>query len=168
MVILTYQMVLSTLQTVGLLVGIIYYLTIMRNQQRTRDLTLKAQEQTLRTRESQLFMNIYNQSMANPEFLHANRIVQTKLPQINNLEDWLRAYDFANPEPEDPEFLEAYNWILCFFEGLGVFVKEGLIDIRLIALTFTGFTRGIWGTIAPYLDEVRELLGDEYLPGGRD
>ena len=48
---------------------------------------------------------------------------------------------------------------MCFYEGLGLFVKEGLIDIRLIALAFTGFTRSIWGTIAPYLDEVREFTG---------
>ena len=97
MVDVTYQMVLSTLQTAGILVGIVYYISIMRNQQRTRDLTLKAQEQTLRTRESQLFMNIYNQSMANPEFLHAGRIVHAKVPQIKSLDDWLRAYDFINP-----------------------------------------------------------------------
>ena len=31
---ITYQMVLSTLQTAGLLVGIIYYLTIMKNSQK--------------------------------------------------------------------------------------------------------------------------------------
>jgi hypothetical protein len=159
MVVLTYQMVLSTLQTAGLLVGIVYYITIMRNQQKTRGLTLKAQEQTLRTRESQLFMNIYNQSFANPEFLRAGRIVQAKATQIKSLEDWVQAYDPINPEPDDPEFVDAYAFILCFYEGLGVFVKEGLIDIRLIALTMTGFTRNIWKTIAPYIDELREMSG---------
>ena len=60
---ITYQMVLSTIQTIALVVGIVYYLTIMRNAQKTRELTLqsqeltrKAQEQSLETREAQLFM----------------------------------------------------------------------------------------------------------------
>jgi len=35
MVEITYQMVLSTLQTIALIVGIAYYLIIMRNSQRT-------------------------------------------------------------------------------------------------------------------------------------
>ena len=159
MVEITYQMVLSTLQTAGILVGIVYYISIMRNQQRTRDLTLKAQEQTLRTRESQLFMNIYNQSFANPDFLRAVRIMQMKAPQINSVEDILRAYDYMNPNPEDPEYLEASVYVVSWYEGLGVFVREGLIDIRLIALTMTGMTRSIWGIVAPYLEELKELTG---------
>jgi uncharacterized membrane-anchored protein YhcB (DUF1043 family) len=52
-------MVLSTLQTIALVVGIAYYLFIMRNSQRNQELTLKAQEQALETRQTQLFMQIY-------------------------------------------------------------------------------------------------------------
>jgi hypothetical protein len=61
MIEITYQMILSTIQTIALIVGIVYYLTIMRNQQKTRELTLKSQEQTLETRQTQLFMQIYQQ-----------------------------------------------------------------------------------------------------------
>ena len=39
---ITYQMVLSTIQTVGLLVGISYYILTLRNAQHTRELALKA------------------------------------------------------------------------------------------------------------------------------
>lgn len=159
MVDVTYQMVLSTFQTVALLVGIVYYITIMRNQQKTRDLTLKAQEQTLRTRESQLFMNIYNQSFANPQFLNAVRIIHLKSPEIKSTTDFMTAYDYYNPKPDDPAFVEAYNYVGSFYEGLGVFVKEGLIDIRLIALTMTGMTRSTWEVVGPYLDELREITG---------
>jgi hypothetical protein len=66
MVEITLPIMLQIVQTVGILVGIIYYITIMRNQQRTRELTLesqelarKAQEQALETRKVQLFMQIY-------------------------------------------------------------------------------------------------------------
>ena len=53
---ITYQMVLSTLQTVALVVGIIYYITIMRNQQKTRELTLKAQEEVEKSRKRELIL----------------------------------------------------------------------------------------------------------------
>ena len=159
MVEVTYQMVLSTIQTAGLLIGIVYYITIMRNQQKTRELNLMAQEQTLKTRESQLFMNIYNQSFANPEFLQAVRTIQMRMPQIKNIEDFIQLYDYANPNPEDPEFVNSLLYIASWYEGLGVFVKEGLIDIRLIALTMAGMTKSLWQIIDPYLDEMRERSG---------
>ena len=81
MVDVSYQMVLSTLQTIALIVGIFYYLTIMRNQQKTRELSLqaqeltlesqeltrKAQEQAVETRQAALFMSIY-ETFRTPEF----------------------------------------------------------------------------------------------------
>jgi uncharacterized protein HemX len=51
MVEITYQMILSTLQTIALIVGIVYYLIIMRNTQKTRELSLRAQELTLKAQE---------------------------------------------------------------------------------------------------------------------
>ena len=159
MVDVTYQMVLSTIQTIGLLVAIIYYITIMRNAQRTRELTLEAQEHTLETRQSQLFMNIYNLSFGNPVFLKEVKIVHQKSPDINSANDFSRAYDYMNPNPEDPKFQDAWNYVSSFYEGLGVFIKEGLIDIRLIALTMTGMTQSTWNIIAPYVDELRKSYG---------
>ena len=86
MVEITYQMILSTIQTIALIVGIIYYITIMRNTQKTRELTLesqeltrKAQEQQLETRQAQMFMQIYNQSHNDPSFTKAiNQILGMK------------------------------------------------------------------------------------------
>lgn len=158
MVEITLPIVLQILQTAGILVGIIYYITIMRNQQRTRELTLKAHEHTLETRQSQLFMNIYNQSFANPVFLNSVKTIHLASSQINSIEDFIEAYDYFNPNPAYPEFLEAWNCVSSFYEGLGVFVKEGLIDIRLIALTMTGITLSIWNVLEPYLNEVRERM----------
>jgi len=151
---ITYQMVLSTIQTAGILMGIVYYIFNMRNQQRTRELTLKAQEQTLETRQSQLFMNIYNQSYANPEFIKAVRKVHTT--QWNDYEEWINLYDYHNLSPADPEFVDAFSHVAMFYEGLGVFVKERLIDIRLVALTMTNMTRSTWEKIVPFIEEHRK------------
>ncbi len=51
MVEITLPLVLQILQTAGILVGIIYYITIMRNTQKTRELSLRAQELTLKAQE---------------------------------------------------------------------------------------------------------------------
>jgi hypothetical protein len=101
MVEITLPIMLQIVQTVGILVGIIYYITIMRNQQRTRELTLesqelarKAQEQALETRKVQLFMQIYQ--------------------DMNSTEN-LRIYS------------ELSMWVRL--NGVGLLVKDGHIDV---------------------------------------
>ena len=63
MVEVTLPIVLQMVQTIALIVGIIYYLTIMRNQQRTRELALKAQEHATETRQTQIFMQLRARSI---------------------------------------------------------------------------------------------------------
>ena len=53
MVEITLPIVLQIVQTTGIIIGIIYYLTIMRNQQ-------KSQQLTLETRQAQLLLNLMN------------------------------------------------------------------------------------------------------------
>jgi hypothetical protein len=60
MVEITLPITLQIIQTLSLIIGIAYYLTIMRNSQKTRELTLNAQEQALETRQAQLFMQLAN------------------------------------------------------------------------------------------------------------
>ena len=136
----------------GVIAGFTYYVITVRANRRT-------QQQQLEIRESQLYMNIYNQSYSNPDFLNRARIIHMKIPEIKSADDFIKAYDYFNPTPEDPEFLEAWNSVSSFFEGLGVFIKEGLIDIRLVALTMSGMTLTTWGIVEPYLEEIREYFG---------
>jgi hypothetical protein len=58
----TFQTLFQFLQTVGILVGVFYYIMTIKANQRNQELTLKAQEQALETRQTQIFMQIYNQS----------------------------------------------------------------------------------------------------------
>jgi hypothetical protein len=46
---------------------------------------------------------------------------------------WSSWDEFAKLYAE-PDFNEAENSLFMFYEGLGVLVKEGLIDIRMVAL----------------------------------
>ena len=151
----TYQMVLTTIQTVSLVVGVIYYITIMRNSQRTRELTLesqelarKAQEHALETRQAQMFMQIYSESHNDPSFIDAMMIV-------NELE--IHTYEEFQKARNDENVRRALSRVGMFYEGLGVLVKEGYVSIRLVALLITGLTRQWWERIyKSWIEDGRE------------
>jgi hypothetical protein len=125
MVEITYQMVLSTLQTVGLLVGIFYYVTTLRNAQKSRELTLKAQEQALETRQAQLFMQIYR-DMSSPE--HYIRTNELYSMEWDDYDDFERKYGSEN-NPENYG-LRYSTW--ARIHGVGLLVKAGLIDVGTV------------------------------------
>ncbi len=144
MVEITYQMVLSTLQTVSLMVGVIYYITIMRNTQRNQELTRKAQEQALGTREAQLMMQLWNSWMEYGDVFLVWRDIE-----YEDFDDFWERYG------SDPSFWEKNGPILAWYENMGVLVKEGLLSIRLIALMYAGSTRKFWEKLEPLMDGLR-------------
>jgi hypothetical protein len=152
-------MVLSTLQTIALIVGIAYYIIIMRNSQRTRELTLqsqeltrKAQEQAIETRQTQLFMNIYNQGFTNRQFVEDMKTVSRL--QWEDYDEYRAIFDSTNPETRNNDL--ARTMIIAFYEGVGVLVRENLLDIRMVALLMTGPTKDFWEKLKPIAEEVRE------------
>ncbi len=166
----TFQTIYQFLQTMGILVGVFYYIMTIRTNQRnqeialknqeltlqSQELTRKSQEQALETRQAQLFMNIYNQSFANREWLNAyNKVMST---HWDDYDEYITIADFRNPDSADTEFLEAQSYVSSFYEGLGVFVKEGLVDIRMIALTMTYMTKSYWEKLAPIVYEGRKRM----------
>jgi hypothetical protein len=46
-----------------------------------------------------------------------------------------------------------------FYEGLGVLIREGLIDIRMVALLICGMTRSYWEKHKPILEDGRKAMG---------
>ncbi|TRO48961.1 hypothetical protein E2P65_01945 [Candidatus Bathyarchaeota archaeon] len=155
MVEVTLPIVLQIVQTIALIVGIAYYLTIMRSQQRTRELTLesqelarKSQEHALETRHTQMFMQIYNESHNNPSFIDA----YTRLAGYD-----IRTYEEFLAIMEDEDNNKASARVGMFYEGVGVLVREGYLNIRLFALLMTGMTRSWWERIyKSWIEEGRE------------
>ena len=85
----------------------------------------------LETRQTQLFMQIYNRWNSR-DFLKAYGLIRYKYT-FNNLDEWMSKY---GPDV-DPEAYANQMTINTFFEGLGVIVKKGLIDISLVEDLFT-------------------------------
>ena len=118
MVEITYQMVLSTLQTVGILVGIFYYLMTLRYSR-------KIQEMTLLTRQSQLVLQILDKSTSREGLEYARICSQAKW---SDYDEWLERYS------SDEDYRMAFQYWSACFEHTGVYLKENIFDIRLLAL----------------------------------
>ena len=136
-------MVLSTLQTIALIVGIAYYLFIMRNSQRN-------QQHQLETRRAQLYMTLFN--------------------TINNQDIWrlwyeIREYQFADYDEymekygpvENPEAFASWTSVAAFFQGLGVLVRKGLIEIGLVNDFLGSVITDSWEAMSPAILESRKI-----------
>ena len=147
------------MQTISITVGVIYHILTLRN-------TRKNQELQLETRQAQLFMNIH-QITAQPEFVKASR--QILLSEWNTVEDFFKDFDFYNKEAPDTEIMTSIYHLMSFYEGVGLLVREGLLDIRFVALTLAGTTKEVWERFLPIIDDIREEFyprvfdGTEYL-----
>jgi hypothetical protein len=110
----------------GLSIGIaaIYYTLTIRNSQRNQELALKAQEQALVTRQTQIFMQIYQQ--LNSEEAHASwaELVNQEI----DYEDFIQKYDSTvNPNHYAKR---AHLWYSL--NTIGELLRQGLIDIDLV------------------------------------
>jgi hypothetical protein len=109
---------------------------------------------------------MYNQSYTNPHF--GKSVSYLYNIYWDSYEDFKRIY--IGGDDADPEFIDAYHYMGSFFEGVGVLVREGFLDIRLVALLMTGNIRNFWDKTAPIINEFRTasnwprlLIETEYL-----
>ena len=134
-----YYMVAAT----GVLVAAFYYVYNMRISQRNSALAIKAQEQTLETRQAQLFMGIF-QTMASKEF-------QTDFEEIvhqwkwSDYEDYMRKYGPFQNAVENGK----HATIFMLYDGIGTLLRHGLIDSELVYdLTYAG-SIALWEKFLP-------------------
>jgi len=149
MVEVTYQMVLSTVQTAGILVGIIYYLTIMRNQQKTRELTLKAQEHATETKQAQLSMQMVNR-WSQLRLVEARAFYQDL--GTTSYEEYLELW-------RNPETMMNMRLWGCYCEGIGLLVRENYLDIKIVAGLMGGVVKSDWEKIREHTYRMREATG---------
>jgi hypothetical protein len=150
MVDITYQMVLSTLQTVGLLVGIAYYLFIMRNAQKTRELTLKAQEHATEARQAQLSMQLVN-GWSQPHLVEARAFYQNF--GTIDYDEYVKLWQDSETE------MQMRIWG-CYCEGIGVLIRENYLDIKIVAGLMGGVVKSDWEKIRDHTYRMRVNMGN--------
>jgi len=125
MVGITLSIVLQIFQTIALIVGIAYYLIIMRNSQRNQELARTAQELTLETRQTQIFMRIYEK--LNSE--ESNRtFIELMYLNIEDNEEYLRKYDSS----VNPAHYAKRAHIWYSYNTVGELHRMGIIDSDLV------------------------------------
>jgi hypothetical protein len=139
---------LVDLQTVGLLVtatsvtiAAAYYIITLRMSQRNIKTTLD-------TRQAQLFMNTFQVTYTN-DWLDALRKLFTI--ELRDLKDY-------EAIQRGDEQYKAFYIVAQYLEGVGVLVRENLVDIRLVAELNSGIILWWWGKFGPGILKLRGEL----------
>jgi hypothetical protein len=130
----------------GVIAGFSYYVLTVRNAQKTRELTLKAQNQSADTRQAQLLMQIY-------AHLREDKF-NTQYTELQRKYDF-RDYDYREKVDGDIEFRAMLNSVNGFFEGVGVLVYRKLLDPQLVDDLMSSYIFLTWEKIGPYIKETR-------------
>ena len=164
MVEVTLPIILQVVQTVGILVGIVYYITIMRNTQKTQERTLLAQEDAEKARKRELII-LRSQSYT-MEFAQAYTAVD-KMDDWTTIDEFVAKYGRIN----NPEAFAQMNYIRNVFNSAGLLLKEKNVDPELLFQLYApGSVISLWEKHLPHVEQVRELFnypglysGFEYL-----
>lgn len=149
------QSITVVIAGISVIVGVINSILSSRRAEEQRQLSLETQQLTLETRQAQLFAQVYNR-WSQRDTVKAYGVVRYK-HKWTDLKDWLSKYG-ADVDPE--AYADAMT-LNSFFEGLGVLVKKGLIDIELVEDLFS--QRIIWYWEEMHLKsihDVREFTND--------
>jgi hypothetical protein len=140
-----YYMVAAT----GVLVAAVYYIYNMGQTRKTQELALKSQQQTLDTRQAQLFMQIYDKS-TQKEFMK-------DMFEIFSEWKWTDYTDFQKKYRLNPENYIKFWTVSDYFEGIGVLVKRKLIDPEMVDDMMSGWVIKFWEKIGPMTLEDRRF-----------
>ena len=147
MVEITYQMILSTLQTVGILIGIFYYIMTLNYSKRN-------QEQTLKTRNAMIFHQIVGQAIMNKETLKHVIVIESN--PNPSLEEYYKLWN------SDPEYRQAVYWFMQTYEICGIYLREGVIDVNMFALYQPYWSLRFWEWYKDIIYESRKRHGSSY------
>jgi hypothetical protein len=120
-----------TLTGLGLIASIIYYASVIRSQNRTR--------------EAQLFMQFMSPAMSGDKPQYWQQIMEW---EWSDYDDFRRIHS-------DPKNKKSFSQISYYLESIGAFVKEGLIPVRLVAVTMTIWVTSFWNKFGSMIVEWR-------------
>lgn len=110
------------------------------------------QRQTeIQTRQAELFMQLY-QGWRDPSFRKAMMKMHWH-HKWDGVDDFMQKY---GPETNLDEFIDTYVRQATFYEGVGVLVEMGLIDIKLVDRLLHNTTQNFWKRMGPVYVELRK------------
>ena len=150
-------------QTIGVLVtaasvtvAAIYYMFTLRTNQRNYKATLD-------TRQAQLFMQLFDRFAGSEFALNYGKIRYEICPKLNNDPEELNRFIYQNTnEKFNPEVFLPLHQMTLFFEGVGVLVQKGLINIDLVERLFSDRIIWFWGMMKPRVLFSRGYQGPQH------
>jgi len=138
MVEITLPIVLQIIQTISLAVGIFYYLTIMRNQQRSNNLyTLQQRVQTMDRSHWQAWANV----------------LQIK---YETTDEWVEKYNVN----ANPEVFADWCYIGSLYHNVGFLLKHNLVDPDTVFELYPpGSILRVWRRYETVVDRTNEVIG---------
>jgi hypothetical protein len=150
-----YYMVAAT----GVLVAAVFYILNLRISQRNQELALKAQEQstlaqqqTLETRQAQLFMQLSDTYID-------KGYRSTALEMLSDKWTWKDFDDFMNkygPET-NPEAWNKFQGQLAHWSLQGMLIRDGLLSAKKLVSWWGWVPRSLWQKYEPIIVEYRRL-----------
>ena len=111
MVEITVPLVLDVIRTVGILVGVVYYITIMRNSQRAQQESEKAR------RNEVVFQKLQNITLEYARTFNEVMIMK----DWNDAEEWEEKYGRDN----NVEAYSKWNYVIRHYQLAGLLLKQG-------------------------------------------
>ena len=147
MVEVTLTVVLQLMQTIGILVGIVYYITIMRTGQRN-------QQMQLETRRAQLYMQLFMRITSEGFVKKAIDLLRMEYDDV----DEFMEESILGPDSSLHAKLFSMFWHI---DGLGYMMSQGLIDPEMVYNFGGGFAQvWHWRKWEPVITRFRERRGD--------
>ena len=143
----TVSMIRDTVAIFGVIAGFTYYVLTVQN-------TRKNQKQQLETRQAQLYTNIWNQSINNPNWMKNFLIVQGL--------EWKTQDEYFETCPLNDTSSENFMalWqVGMFFEGLSPIFKQGSFNLDYFFPSYYWMLSTFWGKLEPIIVELRERMG---------
>jgi hypothetical protein len=127
----------------GVCVAAVYYVMNLRISQRNQTLSLKTQEHTLETRQTQLTMQLY-EKMGTKEYLDNFLEILTQW-------SWKDYDDFKQKYGEKGDWKKwvIFGPVAVAWEQVGIMVKHGIFDPAMVYDMWAGFYTDFWEKIEP-------------------
>ncbi len=101
------------------------------------------------------FMQIYD-NFNKTEFYRKYR-------EVTQYMEWKDAEDYEEKYGDDLEADSKTSSLGVFFEGIGVLVEQGLIDVNLVARLMSSNLTSFWEKMEPVWKARRERYGNPYI-----
>jgi hypothetical protein len=123
---------------IGIIVSILYYSSVLRNANKTR--------------QAQLFSQYYLRCTTLEYQLAESNLLEVK---IDTPEEFIELHGPSSDSKIWKDFLQVFG----LMEGLGVLVRENLISTRMVAHSSYGDIKYVWEKYEPVIKAFREYYG---------